>query len=216
MASLGVLPAKAADLMGYFSYNGDGAGITKITFNAVHNFGGFDFESFPDLTSISFPNLIGVDEAGACKSYFQISDNPNLTTIDLPVFQQINTDGTLTGGYLEFSRNPKLTTVNMPALVSVVAYWNMFNSPLLTTLSFPNLVMPGGGGGGANNMDFHGNALDAASVNGILARLVASPNWGTNGRDTLWIDRGTNAAPTGQGITDKATLITRGATVVTN
>jgi hypothetical protein len=65
-----------------------------------------------------------------------------------------------------------------------------------------------------------GQKLNSASVNGILALLVSLD--GTNGT-TLWgagktltINGGTNAAPSGQGILNKATLVARTATVTTN
>lgn len=65
-----------------------------------------------------------------------------------------------------------------------------------------------------------GLKLPSANVNAVLALLVSLD--GTNGT-TLWgsgktlnISGGTNGAPTGQGITDKATLVARGATVTTN
>lgn len=69
-------------------------------------------------------------------------------------------------------------------------------------------------------INISGQKLTAASVNAILALLVSLD--GTNGT-TLWgagktldVSGGTSSAPTGQGITDKATLIGRGATVTTN
>lgn len=67
------------------------------------------------------------------------------------------------------------------------------------------------------NFYCHGAALDAASVNHILALLV---NCTTDGiaawANTVWLNGGASAAPTGQGIADKATLVGRGATVLTN
>ena len=69
-------------------------------------------------------------------------------------------------------------------------------------------------------INISGQKLDQASVNGILALLVSLD--GTGGT-TLWgagktvnISGGTSAAPSGQGIIDKATLVARSATVTTN
>ena len=69
-------------------------------------------------------------------------------------------------------------------------------------------------------INISGQKLDQASVNGILALLVSLD--GTGGT-TLWgagktvnLSGGTSAAPSGQGILDKATLIARTATVTTN
>ncbi|MDD5065382.1 MAG: hypothetical protein PHQ35_11565 [Phycisphaerae bacterium] len=56
------------------------------------------------------------------------------------------------------------------------------------------------------------SALPSATINSLLAMLVAN---GASG-GTFTCNGGTNGAPTGQGITDKATLITRSWTVTTN
>ena len=56
-------------------------------------------------------------------------------------------------------------------------------------------------------------SLTAAAVNSILAAFVAA---GRTGSFNLLLSGGTNAAPTGQGITDKATLVSRGWVVATN
>jgi len=57
------------------------------------------------------------------------------------------------------------------------------------------------------------NQLTSTPVNAILAAFVAANN--TTGVRVLNLG-GTNSAPTGQGITDKATLVSRGWTVTTN
>lgn len=65
-----------------------------------------------------------------------------------------------------------------------------------------------------------GQKLTSANVNAIMALLVSlngssgTTAWGSG--KTLTINGGTNGAPTGQGITDKATLVARGATITTN
>lgn len=56
-----------------------------------------------------------------------------------------------------------------------------------------------------------GNALNSASVNRVLSALVAAGN-----TVTCNLSGGTSAAPTGQGLTDKATLISNGSTITTN
>jgi hypothetical protein len=65
-------------------------------------------------------------------------------------------------------------------------------------------------------IDMSGNALPAAAVNQVLADFVVS--LGISGRVvcTVTLSGGTNAAPTGQGILDKATLVAAGWTVTTN
>ena len=63
------------------------------------------------------------------------------------------------------------------------------------------------------NYIFNGNNLSATTVNSILARCVANAGYASG---NLLLDGGTNAAPTGQGITDATTLVNRGVTVTTN
>lgn len=65
----------------------------------------------------------------------------------------------------------------------------------------------------ANYMDISGCALSAAAINAILAQLVARTNGVVGSID---MSGGTSAAPSGQGITDKNTLVSRGWTITTN
>jgi Leucine-rich repeat (LRR) protein len=58
------------------------------------------------------------------------------------------------------------------------------------------------------------NQLTSTAVNAILAAFVAANR--TAGTRVLNLGGAGNAAPTGQGITDKATLVSRGWTVTTN
>lgn len=66
------------------------------------------------------------------------------------------------------------------------------------------------------------NSLPAAAVNAVLAKLAAQGNGGgvlhigTDARSDADATKNHNAAPTGQGITDVATLRSRGWTVTTN
>jgi hypothetical protein len=59
------------------------------------------------------------------------------------------------------------------------------------------------------------NALTDIAVNAILADLVVAQAGG-NPVCTVSLSGGTNAAPTGQGLLDKATLIAAKWTVTTN
>ena len=60
------------------------------------------------------------------------------------------------------------------------------------------------------------NQLNQSSINAILSALVAAGRTSANGACILNLGGGFNASPTGQGITDKATLISRGWTITTN
>lgn len=69
---------------------------------------------------------------------------------------------------------------------------------------------------GSRDVLLDGNALSAASVNSILAAAALYESDYAPGDGALDLSGGTNAAPTGQGLTDKATLISAGWTVTTN
>jgi hypothetical protein len=66
------------------------------------------------------------------------------------------------------------------------------------------------------NFQANNNLLTSAAVNAILAAFVAAGRTHTNGTCILNLGGTGNAAPTGQGLTDKTTLISRGWTVTTN
>ena len=64
-------------------------------------------------------------------------------------------------------------------------------------------------------LNLSSNALPAAEVNKVLADLVVSLGLGGRVICTVTLSGGTNAAPTGQGVTDKNTLVAAGWTVTT-
>lgn len=112
---------------------------------------------------------------------------------------------------------------NIAALSHIRAALNLSNKSI-THFSAATLLYDGSNGwmhdawGVSNQADVNlsGNALSASEVNGILAAALAfciADSAVTN----LDLSGGTNAAPTGQGITDKQSLIDdHGSTVLTN
>jgi len=80
--------------------------------------------------------------------------------------------------------------------------------------------LTGFAGGSVSNTlgDFQAqnNQLTSAAVNAILAAFVAAGRTSTSGTCVLNLGGAGNAAPTGQGLTDKTTLISRGWTITTN
>jgi Leucine-rich repeat (LRR) protein len=75
-------------------------------------------------------------------------------------------------------------------------------------------------GGSVSNtlgiFEAHTNQLTASTVNAILAAFVAAGRTSASGTCVLNLGGTGNAAPTGQGLTDKTTLISRGWNVTTN
>jgi hypothetical protein len=120
------------------------------------------------------------------------------------------------------NNNPVLTTIQFASLFRFVTLDCSDNVSLSTLTWYPNFTPPiVGNFSSFGNLDFSGCALSVTSVNALLALLIiiniqtfgdTVGNWA----GTVDLSGGTNAAPTGQGITDKAALILRGATVTTN
>jgi hypothetical protein len=102
--------------------------------------------------------------------------------------------------YLDVSSCPNLTA--LPPLPAALQALLISSTPIATVPTVPAATVQ-------INADDCG--WNAAKVNSLLANLVANAT--DNGTATL---AGTNAAPTGQGITDKNTLIARGWTVSTH
>lgn len=111
------------------------------------------------------------------------------------------------GGTFEMGLTPNVVTLNMPALVTLAGDMNCDSCLQLVNVILTHFVMENG-----RNYRFDNCALNAASVNHILARGVASGITST----LIDLSAGTNAAPTGQGVIDKAALITAGNSVSTN
>lgn len=182
-------------------------GVTAVTVNATQSNSKYQFVGATDLTSLSFPNLTtygdGVNECGilidSCPAFLNFSA-PNLVTA---------LQNNPFGGPIAITVVP-MVSFSLPELITHDGAFSVNVCSSLTTISLPKWIPSNG-----QNSFFSDNALLAASVNHILARHVASPTWGNAG-EVLTLNGGTNAAPSGQGILDKATLIGRGAAVNTN
>ena len=153
--------------------------------------------ALPALTSISFPTLTSIVD----NLFF--SGDTVLSSISFPVLKVVGSGG----GNLDGGNCPALTSASFPALQTIGGLINFVGSNNLASFSAPNWILTDG-----TQILFTGLKLNAASVNQILARGVAS---GVIGCD-FELAGGTNAAPSGQGVADKATLIGLGNTVNTN
>ena len=182
------------------------AALTTLSAPALAFVGGnFQPATMASLTTFSFPALKYI--AGQ----FAPATMASLAVISLPNLQKI-------GGGSTVSAMASLTQVSLPSMVAYVA--GLTASSGLGNLTTVTLGTIGTLKIGPSPISITGQKLDQASVNGILALLVSLD--GTNGT-TLWgagktvnLSGGTSAAPSGAGISDKATLVARGATVTTN
>ncbi len=169
--------------------------LVTLTLSAITTASGLlNFSGDTALTTLSLDGLTtatGGINASGCSA---------LTTPTLVAL-------TSAGGLLNFS-NSGLVTLTLTPLVTASAGIDAHGCPAFTTLTMTNYLPTNG-----TTINFNGGALTAASVNTILARAVANAAYVSG---TINCAGGTNLAPTGQGITDKATLIARGVTVLTN
>ena len=106
-----------------------------------------------------------------------------------------------------------LESISIPNLININVLY--FSSPNLTSVNIGEI---GGTLKKANSVQIVNSALSEETVNYVLALLVSLD--GTNGTilygGDVYLDGGTSAAPTGQGLIDKATIESRGGTVYTN
>tara|TARA_R110001599_G_scaffold129873_1_gene304601 strand:- start:54054 stop:54971 length:918 start_codon:yes stop_codon:yes gene_type:complete len=149
------------------------------------------------LTSISLSSLISSDD-------IDIYDCPLITTISLSKLADVTR--------IDIYDNDLLESVNFSQLSLVRDSIDVYDNASLTTLSFPNLKKI------ANNLNFSGNALTEASVDGILDTLAKLD--GTN-NTTEWINTvdlsgGTNSVPSAAGLASIVIIEGRGGTVATN
>jgi hypothetical protein len=207
-------------LAGKFAYNNGSnlAGITDITFSETTNREGYDLESAPDLLTLSWPNLIDITDAG----YLDIEQCTLLTLI---------TFGSLTAvPSVSIRNNPALTTLTGLAGVNFTGPGSISSNTAITLIDLSNCTFTGSFGCAGNtslfiigisgatfpngtDYDFSGNALTQATVDAILAAMVANAGYASGNVD---LSGGTSSAPSVTGLADKATLIGRGVSVTTN
>jgi hypothetical protein len=196
-------------------------GVTELSFDASGTLEGSISIGFnTGVTRIVVPNATA-SEPGPLGSWLSAQQMPDLTEIDCPLLQST--------ALIRVRDNPAITSISMPSLTGgyhypssfpsppvLVTLFTITDNPALTTINLGSFSPDIFGMTSREHQGFfQNNALTAATVNHILSRFVSNSSWGSNA-PTLNLSGGTNAAPTGQGIIDKATLISRGATVLTN
>jgi len=181
-------------------YCDDNLNVTSLSYpGLLRIYGALDLDNTLRLQALNLNSLISIGGAFGMASSGSSSGTP-LAVLSLPALVSIGADFTLTFA--------EITTLTLPVLVSVTGDILCDDCPNLVTVSMPNFVMSNG-----RTYAFDNCKLNAASVNHILARARASPGLTTA---QLYLDSGTNAAPSGQGIADKAALILAGNTVTSN
>ncbi|QDW21313.1 hypothetical protein [Flavobacterium sp. KBS0721] len=147
-----------------------------------------------NLVSINFTNLQEV------YNDFDVYNNQKLSTLVFPVLKKVLGDDT------GITDNPSLVSISFPLLTKASGLFFRENHKL-SSINLPSLTSVSG------TTLLRANALPSSQVNLILSRLLNLTS------EKNYIDiSGQNppAPPTGQGIIDKATLISRNYSVNTD
>jgi hypothetical protein len=208
---------------GYFS---TGSTLANVSLPLLSSFNDFTCVS-EKLTSLEFPAL---STGGTCSI-----SSPVITKLDFPQLTKINTirvsapmPSVITTGTpivsipltvfnvpklsniesLDLSTN-NLSSLDLPALKTFFSI--SCSSPKLSTVNMPMLtseIIPNTYG---KSVEL-GSALPSSQVNALLAKFVAI----NQKSGSINLTQNPAAAPTGQGLADKAKLIAAGVSVTTN
>jgi hypothetical protein len=165
--------------------------------------------SLPQLTSgaMHFVCPLTTLNAPAITNCFIEISSSLLTTLDFP--------NLTTSSLIELQNNNSLTNVSLPNLTSVESYFNIVSNPQLNTISIPSIISINPN---YSNFGYYfnatNNALPVSQINYLLNKLT-SVNTNT-GKTIDLSNQNPVAAPTGQGIIDKQSLINSGFIVITD
>jgi hypothetical protein len=185
----------------------------KITF-----LGAVDINSNAKLTALNFPVL------SALSKNLSISTNASLTLFTAPLLTScwninINNNGlsnlsfpalTTIRSELLINHNALLNTLNISSLSKIPTFFQANNNKLSNIIWAPQI-------NSWNDIKLQSNALPSSEINKILALFVAAGKNGHIGNGLFQLNSQTPLAPpTGQGITDKATIQGWGVSVSTD
>jgi len=174
-----------------------------------------------NMTSFSLPALFD-----GTINRIEVSGNNTLNSLSLPLISKITSDLTInnnsslatftvsalsTIGWLEINNNTALTSLSLPSLTGMLSTnsSSITNCQNMTAISLGNLSTFNNEG-----LFITDDRLPSSKINYILSKLVGiSPN--LTGKN-ISLNQIVSAPPTGQGVTDKATLISRGNNVYTD
>lgn len=167
--------------------------ISLAKLNYQNGWGDLNFELNDELTSILLNSLTTANA-------ININLLPRLAAISFPSLNKVNT--------LTIQGNTLLGAIQLPVLTNFSESLAIRSCSNLTSLSAPSLQTFG------SYIDFNDNKLPSGNINAILNKLVAITPFLTG--KTISLVQAIPAPPTGQGVIDRATLISRGNTVATN
>jgi hypothetical protein len=190
--------------------------------NLVGVIGDMQIQNAVTFTSLELPLLEVVTGT------IQFENSASMTVLDISALKAVggNLDFTncadsaidladlvFCGGSLDLYGMGSATSIDLGSLETVGGEIAIGSVTSLVSFALPSLLKVGG------NCDFSGNALNQTSVDGLLVKLASlNGTGGTTSYDNWMVNLsgGTNASPSGSGLTAKATLEGRGNTVMVN
>ncbi len=187
-------------LNSYYSIRIENNGLTNLSFPALTTLNGrLNIENNASMTSLSLPSLTTVN------GEFSISSNASMTSLSFPLLNTVNSSSTT---YID--NNALLNTVNISSL-SNFQYLNVIDNKNLKNISWAPQITSW------SSISLSSNALPSSEINEILALVVTSGQSAHKSSNSLDFQNQTPLAPpTGQGITDKATIVGWGISVSTD
>jgi len=202
---------------------GDNLNLTAFNCNNLYEINGYFSIYNTAILSLSFPSLIQVnaDISIAFNSQLQtlslpntqylwdiftVSNNDVLVSIDISSVASFNSTG---NKRIRIENNLALTSFSSSVTADLSI--EIRQNASLSNLSLPNVNIQGS----FPKFDIRSNALPSAIINTFLAKLVSATT-PYSGEQFIMYNQTPPAPPTGQGITDKATLIANGNTVNTD
>lgn len=176
----------------YGLYNGDvSPNVLGLSYNLTD--AGFDVavDSVQNFQAPNLVHVVGANYVAFVGSALITASFPKLETVTL----------------LDLRSTPSVTSVLLPELTTVTVMLRVASDETLTTIRLPKVTV-------AVEINLTGNALSQATVDQILADLVAN-GWGTP-PSTVRLQGGTNSYPSEAGVADGVILQGRGATVTYN
>lgn len=181
---------------------------------------GFSLVNSPLVTAVSLPKLI-------TSGYISITGCPAVTSLSAPLLLKL----TSSVFSIQIDGCSNINAINLPIVSTMVGTISIQNNPAIVTLNFSGVsaipkcsiinnaslasfLINGMTSFTGNNFTVSANILPSAQVNYLLNKLVTAVPIVRN--STIVLTQSIAAPPTGQGITDKATLIARPNTVSTN
>lgn len=173
--------------------------VSNFNLQGLTNANNMSIQNCPDLTQLSLPNLTSAE---------MMIRNTGITNLDFPNLAIAN---------IAITDNGSLTSVGFPSLTKFLSEpypgqdSTISGNVNLTSISFPALTYLGNTANDYRVLRIKNNKLSSNSVNAILHQMLSlPPEFG------LDLPQNPPAPPTGQGLIDKATLISMGNTIYTN